>query len=272
MSRPFLPPHPQAGFTLIELSIVLVIIGLIAGAIVIGKDLLTAAAIQATVNQIQKYNTAVFTFRDKYGGTPGDLQASLVTQFGMTPRSGANGHGDGNNLLAGCSDMLGGEILQGCETVLFWSDLSVAGLIEGSFTAATDGPGYAFGPVGNYFPPAKLGRANYIMVFSRYSSTGANKDATNYYMITGMSSGTFLAGGIPWINYGVTPLEANAMDSKLDDGLPLTGRITAGENANDYGPATPGAATCAFTGGTQYNTTTSDLADTPLCFVRFQMP
>ena len=50
------------------MSIVLVIIGLIVGGILVGQSLIAAAAVRAQISQIEKYNTAVNTFRDKYGG------------------------------------------------------------------------------------------------------------------------------------------------------------------------------------------------------------
>jgi prepilin-type N-terminal cleavage/methylation domain-containing protein len=56
----------RAGFTLIELAIVLVIIGLIVGGILVGQDLINAAAVRAQVSQIEKYQTAVHTFQTKY--------------------------------------------------------------------------------------------------------------------------------------------------------------------------------------------------------------
>src|ERR1700710_2201298 len=89
------------GFTLIELSIVLVIIGLIVGGVLVGQDLIKAAATRAQISQIEKYNQAVNTFKTKYNGIPGDLQASLAAQFGFTVGAGCVGtqaERDGNGL------------------------------------------------------------------------------------------------------------------------------------------------------------------------------
>src|SRR3984885_3925644 len=78
----------QACFTLIELSIVLVIIGLIVGGVLVGQDLIKAAEIRATVSQIEKYNTAANTFQTKYNALPGDVPAAQAASFGMVARYG----------------------------------------------------------------------------------------------------------------------------------------------------------------------------------------
>src|ERR1700712_2007792 len=89
----------QPGFTLIELSIVLVIIGLVVGGVLVGQDLIKAAGVRATISQIEKSNTAVNTFRSKYDGLPGDLATASAIRFGLyyptTPSGVYNGNGDG---------------------------------------------------------------------------------------------------------------------------------------------------------------------------------
>src|ERR1700751_5263987 len=89
------------GFTLIELSIVLVIIGLIVGGVLVGQDLIRAAEVRATISQIEKYKTAVNTFPGKYNATPGDMNASTATAFGFATRGTNAGQGDGNGVLEG---------------------------------------------------------------------------------------------------------------------------------------------------------------------------
>src|ERR1700735_2843794 len=91
-----LPPTPlpdkyaiKSGFTLIELSIVLVIIGLIVGGILTGQSLIDAAAQREQIAQIEKYNTAVRTFQGKYGYLPGDIPNPYASNFGFQSR-GAN--------------------------------------------------------------------------------------------------------------------------------------------------------------------------------------
>src|SRR6201999_103149 len=91
----------EQGFTLIELSIVLVIIGLIVGGVLVGQDLIRAAEIRATLTQVEKFNTAVNTFYGKYGALPGDMNNGVALTFGFLSRAGTAGQGDGNGLMDG---------------------------------------------------------------------------------------------------------------------------------------------------------------------------
>src|SRR5580698_8278077 len=130
----------EKGFTLIELSIVLVIIGLIVGGVLVGQDLIHAAGVRATISQIEKYNTAVNTFRAKYDCLPGDC--ANAAQFGFVPRGQYAGEGDGNGVIEGVSangsGNNNGSYENIGETTVFWVDLSQAGLIDGSFTMASE--------------------------------------------------------------------------------------------------------------------------------------
>ncbi len=79
----------------------LVIIGLIVGGVLVGQDLIKAAQARATITQIEKYHTAVNTFRGKYGELPGDISAAGASQFGFAPRGPDAGQGDGNGVIEG---------------------------------------------------------------------------------------------------------------------------------------------------------------------------
>jgi len=215
----------QVGFTLIELSIVLVIIGLIVGGVLVGQDLIKAAEIRATIGQYEKYNSAMNTFRTKYNGMPGDLSSAQATAFGIySSAATTTGLGDGNGLI---TDTAGTNINAPVgETLIIWRHLSDASLIDGSYgtglTAST--AQMAASPTPNlYLPSAKLGRGNYWIAGS---SAGLN-----YYGL--VNPGTMVTGAAATASYavaaggGVTPIEAYNIDIKLDDGAPVTGIVQA---------------------------------------------
>ncbi len=214
--RKFNRAAAKLGFTLIELSIVLVIIGLIVGGILVGQDLIKAAEIRATVSQMEKYATAVNTFRSKYNGLPGDLLNA--TNFGFESRA-ITGTGDGDALIessAATSGTFGGE------TSCFWDDLSTAALIAESLNAST-ACGAAQSPtlLGTSIPISKLGRGNYILV-------GAN-GGINYWALTGVTS---ISSGAYTLDDLLTGSEAFQVDSKVDDGAPTSGGVIAMDSPN----------------------------------------
>ena len=105
----------HAGFTLIELSIVLVIIGLLIGAVFVGRDLIHAAEIRSTISQIEKTKTAVASFKSKYNCLPGDCPNATDYFTGAV-----NGDGDGKILYNAATDNGDGASL---EPYNAWSQL-----------------------------------------------------------------------------------------------------------------------------------------------------
>lgn len=125
----------KQGFTLIELSIVLVIIGLVAGGVLVGRDLIKASEIRATISQKISYDTAVNTFKLKYNGLPGDLFADRADELGFfsLDNSPLQGFGDNNGLIQSRTVGVGVNYGATGETILFWRHLVEAGMMEGLY-------------------------------------------------------------------------------------------------------------------------------------------
>lgn len=223
-----------AGFTLVELSIVLVIIGLLVGGVLTGRNLIEAAGIRATLTQIEQYTTAMYTFKSKYNCLPGDC--AKAAQYGFIARGTQAGQGNGNGIIEGY-DTNSNTMCIVCvfagEAGVFWVDLSAAELVNGSFTIARSALGYGGGnltpnttpDVSSIMPEAKMGGGNYIYVWSG----GPNKpgwvnNGRNYF---GLSAVTSVGDRAPATSTGVTVSQAYNMDQKADDGFPQSGSVLA---------------------------------------------
>ncbi len=207
----------------------LVIVGLIVGGVLVGRDLISAAAVRAQISQIEKYQQAVNTFRGKYGYLPGDIPEPEASRFGFAARGSLAGQGDGNGYLEGINSVsiTSAHLFGAGETVMFWVDLSAARLIDGSFTAASSTvvtQNITATNIPNYFPVAAIGQGNHIYAFGGEAG-GSNGIVTglNYFGLSAISntSASYI--------YSVPALsvrQASSIDSKLDDGLPNTGHVT----------------------------------------------
>ena len=225
-------PQRSQGFTLIELSIVLVIIGLLVGGVLVGQDLIKAAEVQAQIGQIEKYNTAVNTFRGKYGYLPGDIPDPYASQFGFIARGTQVGTGDGNGIIEGinnigrdCGEYLSGEMLT------FWVDLSQAGMVDGNFTTSTSSYQSKLGVTdfSPYFPNAKISSDNSVLAWGDacsplYPGSFPNTNI-NYFTISKITGIAYAVNIVA--TPGISVSQAVAIDKKFDDGLPQSGNVTA---------------------------------------------
>ena len=112
----------QSGFTLIEIAIVLVIVGLLLGGILKGQELITQAKIRNVVNDFNGTSAAYYAYQDRYWAIPGD-DINAATRW----TNPAATSGDGNGTIKGNYNDTSGS-----EAAYFWQDLRLAGLIAGA--------------------------------------------------------------------------------------------------------------------------------------------
>jgi len=121
----------EAGFTLVEIAIVLVIIGLLLGGILKGQEMITQAKIKNVINDFNGITVAITSYQDRYRALPGDDKNAGAR---WTIQNPANGDGDG--VIAGFYNAndtagTGGAPAAAAESNLFWQHLRIAGFVPG---------------------------------------------------------------------------------------------------------------------------------------------
>lgn len=216
-------------FSLVELSIVLVILGLLTGGILTGQSLIRASELRAVTTEFDAYKTAVMTFRGKYFALPGDMNNAIdfwgavnvnETTCGTTQGTGTqtcNGDGDGE------IDVLPNSGTDSSEPFRAWQHLANAELLAGSFTGIDGSVGNSNdAAIGENVPASKLGNAGWML---RFQNGGAG--ATSFEHLSGNAL-TFGAdaGTTSHLNAAaITPEEAWNIDTKIDDSKPGTGKV-----------------------------------------------
>lgn len=210
----------ERGFTLIELSMVLVIIALIVGGVLAGRELIHGAKLRKVASDIQRFTTAVNTFKIKYNGLPGDITNASSMISGAT-----NGNGNG---------FIGGFTAQEGEMFQAWYQMAQAGMLSGNFTGV-GGENPRHSVPGVNIPAYSVdGSAGYTLMYW----AGLDGSAASFQaypagtppLTTTINSHVFELGvsaGYETYYPGVTTQDAFTIDSKMDDGKPGTGKVIA---------------------------------------------
>ncbi len=186
--------HHHAGFTLVEVSIVLVVIGLLIGSILVAVNILQNARITGTISTLQSIQSAISTYNQNYGAVPGD-DAQATSRFSIVTNSGGGdgivGTSTSYNSTAALANGNGAP-----ESRMIWADLRAAGLIKGQGSDATQ-PGNSFGGI--------------FGVQNGAFTTNGFADKTNVLCLDKVPGSA-----------------ATIIDQRQDDGNPQTGNIRAG--------------------------------------------
>ncbi len=214
----------QRGFTLIEIAIVMVVIGLIAGGVLLGQSLIRAAQLRAVGAEYERYTRAIGTFHDQYIAWPGDM-SNAMSFWGTAV---ANGNGNGKIEEATAPLPAAGAV---GETYQFWVHLASAGLVDGNYTGKVAGnTNKTDSRFGINVPKSRLKNAGWSIHYQGAVAAGPE----GYYPgstdhVAGMYGNFFAFGGtqVGWYtDAGVMePREIAGIDTKYDDGKPMSGHI-----------------------------------------------
>jgi len=212
----------QQGFTLIEIAIVLVIIGLLLGGVLKGQELITSARVRNIISTQDGIKAAYFGFLDRYRALPGDYTTATTNINGVAATAACgNGNGNGNGRVEAANQ----------ESVLAWEHLSKAGFINGTYTCAA-AAGTATSPTNPYGVYMEL---IYDGIYG--AGTVATPSAARHNIKSGAQ----------------IPVEIIVeVDRKVDDGAPNTGGFQFSRYAGNAAaaPTDGAAATPACTSAT----------------------
>ena len=208
----------QQGFTLVEMAIVLVIIGLLLGGILKGQELITSARVRNIADQNSGVQAAYYGFIDRYRQVPGDWSKNSAEKSipGVTSGGDSSGRLDGSNAWQ--------------EGLALWEQLSKSGFIQGNYI------GGSAEPTQDDVNLAPRNAFNgFLMLYS----------SSDYYDTSGTPSeklNLVLGAGIP-VNV------IAELDRKIDDGLPQSGvlRHALTTNAGKFGKVSQSTADCVDT-------------------------
>ncbi|MDC0857327.1 prepilin-type N-terminal cleavage/methylation domain-containing protein [Rickettsiales bacterium] len=187
----------KKAFTLIELAIVLIIIGILIGTILYATEFRRSAEVRSTMKQLLNYQAAYNNFQDRYEARPGDFNRA----YDFWPdncESAEFCNGDGN-----------GYIDSNKEAHLAWKHLGDSGFAPGNFA----GQGYGGDDTQKADYNAPYGSLQGTQITLIYSSLDAFAPA-HYFIIGGFNQGDL------GYTAAIKPIYAARMDDKMDDGTP----------------------------------------------------
>ncbi len=250
----------KAGFTLIEVSVVLVIIGLLVGGVLVGKDLIESAKIRAQITQISDMETQINTFRVKYNCLPGDC-TNATSAIGASFNGYTINDGDGDGLIRSIYAYMAVQTAGDCirpditaEVSQLLLQLTATGLGNYKANGALNGGnavmGTQYGPAayGNgtgffvsclksvlspTYIPSFLTTGNSIVIGAGSSSVGRIAYALGTYGVKLSSGYGYYGAGLKISPIGIPANAARQIDDKIDDGKPSNGifGIVSGDTA-----------------------------------------
>lgn len=205
----------QSGFTLVEIAIVLVIIGLLLGSVLKGQELINNAKAKNLANDFRSYSTAIYAYQDRFRFMPGDDPLALHHVNGKSASGPTSGDTRGNGRIGGNWN----SSVEGDESFVIWQHLRLANLLPGS--TVTDDPAYLPRNAEN----------------GRFGATGRQAPIVPASGAVGAAA-TPMSGSFYLCSDGLPARLARQIDVALDDGETDTGPVRSMVQAEDAASAT----------------------------------
>jgi len=221
----------KKGFSLAELSIVLIIIGLLVAGVSAGSKMIKSAELNRMVTEITEINTAYTTFVQTYDALPGDFDNAEA--FWGTDGL-INGDGDGKVESTTGTLLTAGD---GDESSNVFHHLSLSEILPGNYNVRIDAGTYAYASSTNAKAIIVNEKDSAGASHTGFISTLSGKNVLLFGKTLSAITRILKEPGV--YNAFLVPKDAYRMDQKLDDGLPDTGKISFRDETTPAGDVTP---------------------------------
>ena len=210
----------QQGFTLVEIAIVLVIIGLLLGGVLKGQELINSAKVKNFATDFRNIPLYIYGYQDKFKSLPGDDSSAdthVTNAVKASTPAGKQGNGqlDGDWLPANKTD----------ETFLFWQHVRLTNLAAGPTDTTV-------GTINDFLPKNADG-----------GIVGIESGGNHYIKDSGAGATTYLPGTYVVCSKGILGKYAKQLDTMLDDGNTQTGSLRVVVDGHTRGDPAPAMAT-----------------------------
>jgi prepilin-type N-terminal cleavage/methylation domain-containing protein len=223
--------QPYSGFTLIELAIVILIIGLITGGIISGQFLVSQASLRSVINDVNQIKSAVNNFYLQYNALPGDLKNA--SSYWSTSNGNGNGYIDGTYNACGNP-----------ESLLAWRHLTLSESYPGNFTGTSSTP---CAIIGTNIAGSKIKGGSYHL----WSTPTLSGKIFNSFSGNFIHLGSYTTSDNSIMGAILLPSDGRDLDAKIDDGKANKGTVLA----SDGNGTTTGNCSARWNnnGGADYN-------------------
>lgn len=221
----------EKGFSLVELAISIIVIGVLIAGVVKGQEIIESARATNTISQVRAFTTAISSFQSAYGSYPGDLRDVALLDCGTLC---VGGNGDNRIVIGGSATQTGTTnpawtlaASANDEAVQFWKHLAVAEMVSDVNVGATVTTTSDFG-IGLTHPGSRLGGAYDVLFDTNFQPDSVTTGVQGHFLrlSNGAIFGTSHSSGDPW-EHTIKPALAFIVDRKMDDGYPYTGSVFA---------------------------------------------
>jgi prepilin-type N-terminal cleavage/methylation domain-containing protein len=206
--------NSQSGYTLVEIAIVLVIIGLLLGGVLKGQELIYNQKVKSTYDNYRQYTAAMYGYQDRYKALPGDDAAATTRGFIVQAGDPAITNGSGDGYISGGGSqclVVGNATLEVCQAAYH---LRLSGFLTGQGTISAE---HSLGGVVTLNSPAG----------------------------TGMAASFVAPTAVCW--HGLPNKAAQQIDLSYDDGRATTGSMQGSANYTNLVATVPNTPSAAWT-------------------------